>query len=382
MAQRLTAADAAKLAADPSAQNRTEMAAKLSEQFAAGDLSEDERRIATIILEKLIHDTEVRVRSTLSANLKACPFLPRNVAVTLAQDLDEVALPVIELSPVLTERDLVSIVRDGSTAKQIGVAKRESVPEAISEALVETGKQKVVESLLRNEAADIPQKSYEAIMDRFAAVETVESALAERHSLPVSAAEEIARRLSDALLERLMRSRRLSPQLSCELVVNGYENAIAHLDADGMEAAELWSLVSRLEEQQHLTAGFLLRMLFAPNLRLFCAAVAKLANLTPSQVEGFAARNEWSALNTLYGRAQIPASLYPALRAGWELATKARGGDKRPDESAFTQQAVAALSEAYRRQRGYPEEVGQLLMELRAWLRRNADGQPRSAAAG
>ncbi len=198
MAQRLTASDAAKLAADPSARNRTEMAAKLSVEFAAGRLSEDEQRIATVILEKLIRDTEVRVRSALSANLKACPFLPRNVAVTLAQDLDEVALPVIELSPVLTEGDLVSIVRKGTTAKQVGVAKRDSVPEAISEALVETGKQEVVESLLRNETAKIPQESYEAIMDRFAAVESVEGALAERRSLPVSATEEIARRLSDA----------------------------------------------------------------------------------------------------------------------------------------------------------------------------------------
>ena len=58
----------------------------------------------------MIKDAEVRVREALAQNLKENPDLPHDVALSLAQDVDQVALPILQFSDVLTDDDLIEII--------------------------------------------------------------------------------------------------------------------------------------------------------------------------------------------------------------------------------------------------------------------------------
>lgn len=91
----LTKYDVARLVVDPSAEARAETAAKIAAQFEVEAFSPAGRQIAEDIFRKLVKDVEVRVRETLAAHLKKFSDLPHDVAVTLAKDVDSVALQMI-----------------------------------------------------------------------------------------------------------------------------------------------------------------------------------------------------------------------------------------------------------------------------------------------
>eukprot|EP00658_Telonema_sp_P-2_P045855 TRINITY_DN33877_c0_g1_i1.p1 TRINITY_DN33877_c0_g1~~TRINITY_DN33877_c0_g1_i1.p1 ORF type:complete len:170 (-),score=13.33 TRINITY_DN33877_c0_g1_i1:98-607(-) len=98
-------------------------------QFGASALTESERQIAEDIFRVMLRDAAVRVRQALSESLKDNPDVPHDVAASLAQDVDEVAMPVIEFSSVLTDKDLIDIVRTRGTDVQKVVAGRRDVSE-------------------------------------------------------------------------------------------------------------------------------------------------------------------------------------------------------------------------------------------------------------
>ena len=93
--KKLTQEDVAKLLSDPSPNTRAETAAKIADDFKAGAMSGAERQLVEKIFHVMVKDAEVRVREALAQNLKESPDIPHDVAVALAQDVEQVALPVL-----------------------------------------------------------------------------------------------------------------------------------------------------------------------------------------------------------------------------------------------------------------------------------------------
>lgn len=108
---KLSEQDVNRLLADPSGEARAEMAAKIAADFDAGELTGSERKMAEDIFRLMVKDAEVRVREALSQNLKENPTVPHDVAMSLARDVDSVALPVLQFSEALSDEDLIEIVR-------------------------------------------------------------------------------------------------------------------------------------------------------------------------------------------------------------------------------------------------------------------------------
>ena len=143
-----------RLLTDPSPATRANAAEAVATAFSNGALSERERRIAIDILELLSHDVAQRVREAVSEHLKKSQLLPRSVAITLARDVESVALPVIEHSQVLNDDDLIAIIHGHNGAKQIAIAKRETVSPLVTDALAETANRDVVGAKFGNKRAE------------------------------------------------------------------------------------------------------------------------------------------------------------------------------------------------------------------------------------
>ena len=107
--------DVERLLAAPSAEHRAETAAKVAADFGTRVLSASERKLAEDIFRRLARDAELSVREALAANLKENPDVPPDVARRLAADVDSVALPVLQFSAVLSEEDLIAIVRENES---------------------------------------------------------------------------------------------------------------------------------------------------------------------------------------------------------------------------------------------------------------------------
>lgn len=87
MNAKLSKEDVARLLQDPSVEARADAAAKIATHYdAAENFGAEEKKLAEEIFSIMCKDAEERVRYTLASNLKECPYLPHDIAVTLAHD--------------------------------------------------------------------------------------------------------------------------------------------------------------------------------------------------------------------------------------------------------------------------------------------------------
>lgn len=204
MSEKLTPGDVQRLLQDPSPETRAEMAEKLAGQFGAPDLSPSERVLAEDIVRIMAKDVAVRVRAALSQSLRSSTSIPHDVALTLAQDVEEIALPFIEVSTVLTDADLIAIIRTGSAEKQTAVAKRPAVSESVADVLVDQGSESAVAALMSNEGAQVTANAMGKALDRFPTSSAIQTPLVNRAKLPVTVAERLVAVVSEKLRDQLV----------------------------------------------------------------------------------------------------------------------------------------------------------------------------------
>ena len=70
-------------------------------EFVEGDQSAEDRTMAVAIFRGSLRDDSIEVRKTLSEDLKLSSLVPHDIALVLAKDIPDVALPFLENSPVL-----------------------------------------------------------------------------------------------------------------------------------------------------------------------------------------------------------------------------------------------------------------------------------------
>src|SRR3569833_1518102 len=106
------------------------------------------------VLCQLAELVEVEARTHVSKLLAPLERAPGMVVVRLANDVIEVAQPLLEFSNVLSDDDLIDIVARQGEAHRVAIAGRQSVPERVGEAIVEHGGSPSVARLVRNTKAE------------------------------------------------------------------------------------------------------------------------------------------------------------------------------------------------------------------------------------
>lgn len=325
----LTEADVARLMTDPTAQTRVELATKVSQQFQSSRLSDNERRIAEEILHTMARDAVVSVRQALSENLKHASNLPRDLALTLARDVELVAVPLVQATKSLTEEDLLELVRGGSEAKQVAVARRDRVPVRVADAIAEIGVEKAVAALVANPGADLQEASLNRVLDRFGTSTLVQEPMAHRAKLPLTVAERLVALVSEELQDYLVSHHELPQSLASDLILKSRERATAQLFTQGDSLAEIERLVLQLAHSGRLTPSLVVRTLCMGDIPFFEVAMAQLARIPLENARILIHDGGPLGLKSLYERARMPGALFPAVRAGVGVAQETHydGGD-------------------------------------------------------
>ena len=126
---------------DPSASERGALARDLSDLCLAGEesLSGAEATLFFEILSVLIEDVELDLRTKLAERLSQREDVPRDLIAFLASDEIVVAYPVLTASELLSDEDLVRIVKEKAREHRLAVTERASLGPDVSDALVQTG---------------------------------------------------------------------------------------------------------------------------------------------------------------------------------------------------------------------------------------------------
>lgn len=330
MTKTLTEADVVRLLTDPSGETRAEMAGKIAKGFAVDSLTARERQIAIDIVRAMVKDAEVRVREALAQNLKSSGELPHDIALTLARDVESVALPVLEFSTVLTDDDLLEIVRRSSGKKQVAVARRKKVSSPVAEALIESRNGEAVATLVSNEGADLSEAALQRVLDSFGNEEAVHGSLVHRSNLPITVAERLVALVSENLREYLVTHHELPAAVATDLVLESRERATVNLLPPGAESADVQQLVQQLRVNGRLTPSLMLRSLCMGDMQLFEAGLATLARTSLANARILIHDGGTLGFKSLYMRAALPERLYPAFRVAVDVwrETDFDGGER------------------------------------------------------
>ncbi|MGF1609957.1 MAG: DUF2336 domain-containing protein [Kiloniellales bacterium] len=195
------------LARDSDEMVRSDLASKVAR--LTSDLSSQDRAKAQRYVEDtlalLARDQASRVRVILAEALKDVADAPPAVIRSLAQDReDSVALPLLELSPLLSDLDLLEIIGAGCVSGRLhAISRRQGLGEEIADAIVATSDRAAITSLLENKSAQIREETLDRLVEEAAGVPEWHRPLVERPQLSGRAAQKLATFVASVLLQEL-----------------------------------------------------------------------------------------------------------------------------------------------------------------------------------
>lgn len=336
---RLSTADVERLISDPSPEARATTVAKVAFSYGTYPLSPRERQIAEEIFGVCARDAAVAVRQALSHSIRHLDSLPHDVAVKLANDIDLVAIPMIEASAVLTDDDLVTIVRRDGVEKQAAVARREAVSEPVSAALVETRQELVVATLMANDGARISEDTLNRAIDLFADSERVTTPMVQRRRLPLSVAVRLVGLVSDRLKEHLVTHHQLPDDVAADLVIQTRERATANLISQGRASLDrpmdIETLVRQLHENGALTTTLILRAICVGDIAFIEQALAQMSGVPITNTRILLHDSGPMGLRSLCSKAGLPEAVYRAIRIAFEVARELERDGLAQDQARF-----------------------------------------------
>ncbi len=343
----LTMEDVNRLKTDPSPAVRVGTAAKLAQQFNAIQFAPAELALAEQIFRIMVRDAEVRVREALSANLRANPRLPHDVAVSLARDVDSVALPILNVSEVLTADDLLQIIASQSSPARLdAIAGRREVDARVSDAIVQNGSETVVAKLLANPGAAFAEPTLHKVVDKFGHSEAVQEPLVHRDSLPITIAERLVTRVAEHLRTHLLSHHKVSADIALEIVLQTRERATVGL-AMGVSEESLKALVDQLQENNRLSSSLVVRAICMGNLRFFEHALATLSGLPIDNSRVLIHDPGDRGLKTIWYKSRLPEGGYPAVQAALSVIAQTELDGRDLDPERYSRRIIERILTQY-----------------------------------
>lgn len=311
----LTEEDIVRLMRGETPEQRASVAHRLCRRMALDVLSDREKAFAEEIIGILAEDAADLVRRTLAVTLRASPILPREIALKLANDIEAVAIPVLQESPVLTEEDLVELVLAVTAAKQAAIAGRETVSITLTEIISEHGAVEAVRTLSSNPGAEWTDKAFSDTIRRFGKDEIVQAGLIKRDFIPSHIAEKMVSMVSGQLFDILVNRHELPAQLAIDLAASARERATIDLVEQAGRTNDLPRFVAQLNLNGRLTNSLIMRAL--------CCGQMRFVEHSLSELSGVAHQRVWLmihdagplGLQAVFDRAGLPRKMLPAFKA-------------------------------------------------------------------
>jgi uncharacterized protein (DUF2336 family) len=319
MRARLTEADIRTLMKGPTEADRGQAAHKICRTIDQAELTPEERAHAEAIMRLMLEDAAVLVRRALSVALKNSPKLPRDVAQRLAQDVDSIALPILQSSPSLTDTDLVEILRSAPPARQVAIASREAMSPVLTTAIAQHAVPAAVERALANDNARFDQRGLETALTRFADRPAIVETMIKRNTLPIGITEKLVSMVTGEMFDHLVNHHALPPQMAIDLAAGARERVTVDLIEQAMHQTDLPRFIGQLNLHGRLTPALIMRALCLGYIEFVEHALAELAGLPHQRAWLMIHDGGPLGLRAIFERAGLPTRLFPPFRAAVDV---------------------------------------------------------------
>jgi uncharacterized protein (DUF2336 family) len=319
MRANLTDSDIRTLIKGPTEESRAHAAHKICRCIEDAQLSAEDRAHAEGILAIMAQDTAVLVRRALAVALKNSPKLPHEIALKLARDVESIALPIILNSPMLTDADLVEIVRTCPPAKQVAVASRETLSNVVTLAIAAHAAPEAVQRAVANDNAMFDQAGLERVLDRFAGVSSITSAMVHRRELPLAITEKLVSLVAGEAFDYLVNNHELPPQIAIDIAMGARERVTIDIVEQAVRQRDIARFVQQLNLNGRLSPSLLMRGLCMGHVEFVEHAMAELAGVAHERMWLMIHDSGPLGLKAAFERSGLPPRLFPSFRAALEV---------------------------------------------------------------
>jgi len=280
---RISQRDVELLAADPNPANRQAAMLRVGELYGSEPLTPAERQIALSIIQTILPEAELEIRRRLSETLKSTPHLDRALARRLAEDVLDVATPILVHSLALSDEDLVQVIQACSIDHARAVAMRPTLNVSVTDALINTDDEIVVLRVAANNNARISASGFHHVLDRFGDHARIAEAVGNRPALPLAIVERLATLVTGRTLERLI-GRYAVPAHRVGLILHHSREHFLLQSIAGEPAEELRAFAQRLEDNRLLSPTLVMRAMSIGQFGFLLQAMSIKASVPISNV--------------------------------------------------------------------------------------------------
>lgn len=299
---------------EPSVQAKKALTERICLQFKRRGFSEGEKNIVVEILSVLAKEAEVAVRKVLAETLKDDDNLPPSIAKQLAEDIEDVSIPILEFCRVLSEDDLIEIISKTENIKKLTtIAKRKDVTEDIATHLIDKKIEKIVKTLIDENHDKLSDNNIEHAMQTFPNSEGLMEKLLEADMLSAVLAEKIISKVSTNLQTKLVGVYNINPAIAKKAIRESSEVVtIKNLQSGAVNSKNASELVEHLYNTGKLSYSILLRSLCHRDIEFFEHSIAKLAKKPLENTKKILNDLNQTEFARLYTAAGMPSTMLQA----------------------------------------------------------------------
>ena len=339
----ITDEDIRALVRHPDAEHRAVVAQKICRRVRDHDLSAGERKIANEILGFIAEDAASLVRRALAITLKNSPELPRDVALKLAADIDSIAVPILNFSPVLNDDDLVDVLKSRAAAKIMAVARRPNVSGSVVENIVRYGDSHAVAEVAANDGAEITSKMANHMLEAYRDDDLIAQAFIRRRDLPIGIVEKLVAQVSAEAAFELTRRHAVPVELAVELASRARERATIDIIDQSTKTKDVALLARRLEEEGRLTSSLIIRAAGCGEMRFVEHALALKAGISHAKAALMVHDSGPFSLQALCKHGSISDNAARVLRAACAIFRDLELSGKTYDRAYFRETMVLRI---------------------------------------
>ena len=262
---------------------RAGAAQRLCESYIGAQLSDADRKVAQRLLRAMAEDAAQLVRAALVVTLHNSPELPADVARKLAEDVDTIAVPILRFSPVLTDEDLVSVLRSRAAAKIRACAQRARVSVNVAHSIVRFGDSAAVAELAANDGAEIDEDVAKEMVRLWHEDDLVTEAMVSRRDMPLDVLELLVAHTS-AETALSLEERGLSIHRAADVANRARERATLVIAEAARAPTDLEVLIRNLRREGRLTGSVVLRGICQGHMAFVELALSQLTGMAVPKV--------------------------------------------------------------------------------------------------
>jgi len=262
------------------AEVRANAVQKIGRDIRTLELTEAERDFATKLMDRICLDVSALVRRALAITLQNSPNLPRHIARVLIEDIDSIAVPILASSPVLTDEDLVEVLKSKAADKIRAIAQRKTLSLHISHAIVSFGDGAATARVAANDGALISAETAQMISDLYADDDLIREAALSRHDMPPAVIAKLIERSTDKIDANLRTFPGMSEARAKDISRDTRERAQSYVISEEWPEDRLRDYARALDKSGKLTPRIILRSAGRGDLRFVTVALSVLAGQT------------------------------------------------------------------------------------------------------